>query len=170
MLKITPRFFRHASWTSFDENVPCQWQVKDFEELTQGCLVHGIDHAHLCDEEVKDAASGGNRTIFCLSFFNFFLCFCCNTELCTDFSSSFLSYTQNADHRVIIHQGTFNKTHINGFSLLEMYKNMTDSSLKKPALTYNRNVCTFCTAEFVQQVVLQFLHFSLIGSYILNKL
>lgn len=41
-------------------------------------------------------------------------------------------------------------------------------ALKKLALTYTSNYCTFCAAEFVQQVVFQLLHLSLIGSYILN--
>lgn len=39
---------------------PCQRKVKKSQELSERGLIHDVHHAHLCDEEVEDAASGGH--------------------------------------------------------------------------------------------------------------
>ena len=41
---------------------PVHWEIKDFQELFEGGLVHDIDRAHLRDQEVQDAPSGGHGT------------------------------------------------------------------------------------------------------------
>lgn len=40
--------------------LPRQGEVKQSQELSQRGLVHHVDHAHLCDQEIQDAASGGD--------------------------------------------------------------------------------------------------------------
>lgn len=64
---------------SLGEGLPFKGYIEYFEELTQGGLVHDIDHAHFCDEEVKNAAARGNGTIFRLSQIDFCLSFCRHT-------------------------------------------------------------------------------------------
>lgn len=39
---------------------PGQGQVENPQELPQGSVIHDVHHAHLCDEEVQDAAPGGH--------------------------------------------------------------------------------------------------------------
>lgn len=39
---------------------PGQRKVKESQELSQRGLIHHVYHAHFCDQEVQDTASGGN--------------------------------------------------------------------------------------------------------------
>lgn len=103
--------------TNIHKTIPCQWKIKDFEELGQRGLVHDIDHAHLCDKEVQDAPSGSNGTIFGLSDVDLDLCICRDAEFRTDFSSRLLGSIENPNHGVIINQRPLKNT----FGMLSFY-------------------------------------------------
>lgn len=45
-------------WCSYFS--PSQRKVKESQELSQGGLIHHIYHTHLCDQEIKNTASGCN--------------------------------------------------------------------------------------------------------------
>ena len=58
------------------EAPPGHGLVKQFQELGQRGLVHDVDHAHLRDEEVEDAAAGGRGPELLLGSVNLDLRFC----------------------------------------------------------------------------------------------
>lgn len=98
-------------------SIPGHGQVEDLEELSKRGLVHDIDHAHVCDEEVEDAASGGCGAILLLSRVDLHLSLCCHMQLLTNLCCSLLSGSQDADHRLIIHQGALEHKQARAFKV-----------------------------------------------------
>lgn len=60
---------------------PRSYLIKEAKELPERGLVHAVNEAHFCDEEVENAASCGHRTVLLPRTVDLHLCLSRDTQL-----------------------------------------------------------------------------------------
>ena len=83
---------------------PFHGDVKQAQELPEGCLVHDVDHGHLHDEEVEDGAPGGHGAVLLPGSVDLHLSLCCHHQLLVHLKRCVLGCPQNFDQTLVVDQ------------------------------------------------------------------